>query len=237
MMAVGQYVWVHGKAQVPGVIGRKPIYLMSHDDRNKVPELSDLWIDIGATSKADALDKIALGDPITYMSELQSLMGDRAAARGFDNKAGAFVVAEALRLLKRGRRFTQRVGVYATGTVQEEVRGEEPRRQPLQPMRNRASQQTLALRPTIQELQRKSGAKRTSERDRSLLAAPTSTRSCSNCFAMRARKRTFLSKLKLKAGRRAPTRKPCRSVGLEWQRAQSAFLWLHAGLRHANCYH
>jgi endoglucanase len=121
MIAVGQHVWIHGKTRVAGVIGRKPIHQLTSDERNKVPEFSDLWIDVGATSKAEVMEQISLGDPITYMAEFRQLMGDRAAARGFDNKVGAFVVAEALRLLKEDGGLHADVGVYATGTVQEEV--------------------------------------------------------------------------------------------------------------------
>jgi putative aminopeptidase FrvX len=121
MIAVGQHVWIHGKTRVPGVIGRKPIHLMSSDDRTKVPEFSDLWIDVGATSKAQVMEQISLGDVVTYTAEFRELMTDRAAARGFDNKVGAFVVAEALRHLKEDGGLHNDVGVYATGTVQEEV--------------------------------------------------------------------------------------------------------------------
>ena len=120
-MAIGQHVWINGKTRVPGVIGRKPIHLMSPEDRTKVPEFSDLWIDVGASSKTGAMEKISLGDPITYSAEFRQLMGDRAAARGFDNKVGAFVVAEALRHLKEEGGLHSDIGVYATGTVQEEV--------------------------------------------------------------------------------------------------------------------
>lgn len=120
-IAIGQHVWVHGKKRVPGVIGRKPIHLMSSDERGKVPEFSDLWIDVGASSKAEVIEQVSLGDVVTYQSEFQKLMGDRAAARGFDNKMGAFVVAEALRLLKEDGGLHDHVGVYATGTVQEEI--------------------------------------------------------------------------------------------------------------------
>lgn len=120
-IAVGQHVWIHGKRRTAGVIGRKPIHLMSPDDRSKVPELADLWIDIGATSRAEAKEQIALGDVVTYQMEFQKLLGDRAAARGFDNKVGAFIVAEALRHLKEDGGLHPEVGVYAVGTVQEEV--------------------------------------------------------------------------------------------------------------------
>lgn len=120
-IAIGQHVWIHGKTRVPGVIGRKPIHLLSSDERGKVPEFSDLWIDVGASSKAEVLEQISYGDVVTYQAEFQPLMGDRAAARGFDNKMGAFIVAEALRLLKEDGGLHPDVGVYATGTVQEEV--------------------------------------------------------------------------------------------------------------------
>jgi endoglucanase len=94
---------------------------MEPDDRTKVPAFSDLWIDVGAASKAEVLEQIALGDVVTYMSEFQKLMGDRAAARGFDNKVGTFIVGEALRLLKQDGGLHPEVGLYATATVQEEV--------------------------------------------------------------------------------------------------------------------
>ncbi len=49
------------------------------------------------------------------------LLGDRATARGFDNKMGSFIVAEALRLLKADGGLDKNVGVYAVATVQEEI--------------------------------------------------------------------------------------------------------------------
>lgn len=118
---VGQRVWIHGKEQVPGIIGRKAIHLLDDDERKKKPELKDLWIDVGAATKTQAEEVISLGDPVTFQYEFQMLMGDRATARGFDNKMGAFVVAEALRLAKEGGRLDKAVGVYAVATVQEEI--------------------------------------------------------------------------------------------------------------------
>jgi endoglucanase len=118
---LGQRVWIHSrKTRVPGVIGRKAIHLLTPDERKQKPELHDLWIDIGAKSKKEALDGIELGDAVTYQWEFQALAGDRATARGFDNKMGAFVVAEALRhLAEKGT--AKGVGVIAVGTTQEEI--------------------------------------------------------------------------------------------------------------------
>jgi putative aminopeptidase FrvX len=83
--------------------------------------LKDLWIDVGAGSRAEAEALIQLGDVVTFQYEFQPLMGDRATARGFDNKMGSFVVAEALRLLKEDGGVHPDVGVYAVATVQEEI--------------------------------------------------------------------------------------------------------------------
>lgn len=121
MIPLGQRVWVHGKEKVAGVIGRKPIHLLDSSEREKRPELHDLWIDIGASSKAEALEVVSLGDPVTFQYEFQELLHERAAARGFDNKCGSWVVAEALRLLKEEGGLDANVGVYAVATVQEEI--------------------------------------------------------------------------------------------------------------------
>ncbi len=118
---VGQRVWVHGKTRVAGVIGRKAIHLLDDDERKKKPELRDLWIDIGAKSRDEAETLVELGDVATFQAEFQALLGDRATARGFDDKMGSFVVAEALRLLKEDGGLDPAVGVYAVATVQEEI--------------------------------------------------------------------------------------------------------------------
>lgn len=121
VIPVGQRVWVHGKKRIPGIIGRKAIHLLEEEERKKKPELKDLWVDIGASSKAEAEKLLSLGDVITFQYEFQQLLGDRATARGFDNKMGSFIVAEALRLLKQDGGLNKGVGVYAVATVQEEI--------------------------------------------------------------------------------------------------------------------
>lgn len=118
---IGQRVWIHGKERVPGIIGRKAIHLLKDEERKKKPEIEDMWIDIGCSSRDEVEKLIALGDPVTYQYEFQLLQGDRASARGFDNKMGSFIVAEALRLLKEDGGLDPNVGVYAVATVQEEI--------------------------------------------------------------------------------------------------------------------
>ncbi|MBA3724926.1 MAG: M42 family metallopeptidase [Armatimonadetes bacterium] len=118
---VGQRVWIHGpKGRVPGVIGRKAIHLLTQDERKQKPELDDLWIDIGVSSRDDAMGLIELGDVVTYQWEFQKMAGDVVTARGFDNKMGCFIVAEALRHLSE-KKPNKDVGVIAVATVQEEI--------------------------------------------------------------------------------------------------------------------
>ena len=122
MIALGQRVWIHNESgRVPGVIGRKPIHLLESSEKDKRPELHDMWIDIGAVDRAEAEKLVTVGDPVTYQWEFAELAGDRVTARGFDNKMGAYVVAEALRILKEDGGLDPNVGVYATATVQEEI--------------------------------------------------------------------------------------------------------------------
>lgn len=120
-IAVGQRVLIHTDGgPVPGVIGRKPIHLLEAKDRDTVVKLDAQYIDIGAASKKDAEELVRLGDPITFDRKLERLHGDRVTARGFDDKAGVFVVAEVLRMMSECGRKPP-VDVYCVASVQEEV--------------------------------------------------------------------------------------------------------------------
>lgn len=121
MVPLGNRVFVHGTERIPGVIGRKPIHLLENGEKDKRPDMSDMYIDIGASSKEEAMKYVGIGDVATYQWEFQALLGDRAVARGFDNRVGSFCVVEALRQLKESGRLHKDVGVYAVATVQEEI--------------------------------------------------------------------------------------------------------------------
>ena len=103
---------------VDGVIGKKPIHLLTEDDRKKVPKIQDLWIDIGAANKAEAESYVQVGDPITVELEYRELKNNLIAAPATDDKAGVWVVMEALRRIDPEQ---LKVGVFAVSTVQEEV--------------------------------------------------------------------------------------------------------------------
>jgi endoglucanase len=116
-----QRVVVHTRhGAVKGVVGRVAPHLMREEKEAKAPKIHDLFIDIGAGSKAQAEKLVRIGDPITLSDEFDHLRDDLVIARAFDNRVGTFAVAEALRLLKEGKVKLQ-AEVCAVSNVQEEV--------------------------------------------------------------------------------------------------------------------
>jgi endoglucanase len=117
----GLRVHIHARDKVlTGVIGKKPIHLMEPKDRETVVKLDAQYIDIGATSRQEAEGLVRVGDPITFAADLQQLQNGRVTSRGFDDKAGSFVVAEVLRLVSQ-RKKPLAIDLYGVSSVQEEV--------------------------------------------------------------------------------------------------------------------
>lgn len=117
----GKVVNIHAaKGTVSGVVGKRPIHLMDTKDRETVVKLEAQYIDIGAKDKKDAQKHVRVGDCITFESGFTRLQGDRVACRGFDDKAGSFVVAEVLRLVASDKKKLP-VDLYGVSSVQEEI--------------------------------------------------------------------------------------------------------------------
>ncbi len=99
-----------------GVIGSKAPHVMSSEDKKKVVEAKNMFIDIGATSRKE-VEKLGIrpGTPVTLDREFRELQGSRVTGKAMDNRAGVVMMVEALRRTKTD------ATVYAVGTVQEEV--------------------------------------------------------------------------------------------------------------------
>ncbi len=103
---------------VYGVVGKKPIHLMKAEDREKASCMTDLWVDIGATSGAEARAMLSVGDPAVIDARAIEMPNDRLVSRSIDDRIGAFIVLEA------ARRYAERPGVarvVAAATAQEEI--------------------------------------------------------------------------------------------------------------------
>lgn len=109
-----QRVIVHGKKDLIGVMGSKPIHVMSQEERNKLPKTTDFFIDLGMP-KEEVEKNISIGDPVTRDRELIE-MGECVNCKSIDNRVAVFILIEALKNLKNPA-----YDVFATFTVQEEV--------------------------------------------------------------------------------------------------------------------
>ena len=117
---VGQRVRLLAQnGDVTGVIGKKPIHLIKGDEKEKASKIEDLWIDIGAKDR-DAVKRrgVRVGDPAVIDARVVELDEELVASRAIDNRIGAFVVLEALRLLSADR---PAASVTAVATSQEEI--------------------------------------------------------------------------------------------------------------------
>lgn len=97
-----QRVTVHtADGPINGVVGNVPPHLTKgEENKKKTPEMHDLFLDIGATSKSDAEKWVRVGDPITLNNQFELLRNNLATGRALDNRVGTFAVAETLRQIK-----------------------------------------------------------------------------------------------------------------------------------------
>ncbi len=115
----GRRVIIHTQdGPVRGVTGRRAVHLTPRGERGKEQKVEDIWIDIGVSDKAEAEALVRVGDAVTYELGMQPLRNGLAVARAFDNKIGAWVVAEALRRIDAA---ACKAEVVSVATVQEEL--------------------------------------------------------------------------------------------------------------------
>jgi endoglucanase len=116
---VGQRIRFLGRGgDVIGVVGKKPIHLMKVADRDNASKMTDLWVDIGASSRAEAEGRLSVGDAGVIDSKTIDFPNNRIVSRSIDDRIGAFVALETL------RRYAQNPGkarVVAAATTQEEI--------------------------------------------------------------------------------------------------------------------
>lgn len=109
-----QRVIIHGKEDVIGVMGSKPIHVMSAEEKNKVSKTTDYFIDLGR-NKEEVEKLISVGDPITRERGLIE-MGNCVNCKSLDNRVSVFILIETIKKLK-GIPYD----LYAVFSTQEEV--------------------------------------------------------------------------------------------------------------------
>ncbi|MFG0262753.1 MAG: M42 family metallopeptidase [Novipirellula sp. JB048] len=112
-------IWT-AQGPVAAVISRKPIHLLSETEKGNVVQLKEMWLDIGAKDEAQARELVRIGDPVTLDLTYRALLDDRVSGPGMDNKAGMWVVMEALRRSASAASLL-RCHLHSVSTVQEEI--------------------------------------------------------------------------------------------------------------------
>ncbi len=116
-------IWTD-QGPLAAVISRKPIHLLNEVERKQVVQLEQLWLDIGAKDKAEASERVRIGDCVTLQLQYRPLLGKLASGPGMDNKTGMWTVIEALRRVSemtRGNNTTLDCHLHSVSTVQEEI--------------------------------------------------------------------------------------------------------------------
>jgi len=109
------------KGDVLGVVGCKPPHELRDDDRKKVLELKDMYIDVGGTSDWEVQKKLDIrpGDPIVPDSSFAVMANPNLLlAKAWDNRVGCALAAETALGLKGAKHPNT---LFAVATVQEEV--------------------------------------------------------------------------------------------------------------------
>ncbi|MGM0502023.1 MAG: M42 family metallopeptidase, partial [Bacillota bacterium] len=105
---------VVGEDKVPGIIGAKAIHLQKPQERKKILDYKQLYIDIGAKNKKDAKQSVDIGDMVAFTTDYSQLGPNTAKAKAFDDRVGCAVL---IQILKNNYDFP----LYGVFTVQEEV--------------------------------------------------------------------------------------------------------------------
>ena len=85
-----------GPGRIPGVIGLKPIHLTTAEERKKVPKITELYLDIGAKNREEALSRVELGDVAVFVSEPVDFGDGMLKAKAIDDRVGCAVMVKLL---------------------------------------------------------------------------------------------------------------------------------------------
>ncbi len=114
----GQEVVVHGKKDLPGIIGSRPPHVLPKEERRKIVPMERLFVDVGL-SKEELPKWVRVGDLISFRHSFTALQGEWASGKAFDDRVGVAVVGACLANL--AERWKHTWDVYGVATSQEEI--------------------------------------------------------------------------------------------------------------------
>jgi putative aminopeptidase FrvX len=119
LLVPGRHFVIHGgDGPVHAVGGKKPTHIIPADERDKAPALDEQFLDIGASSREEALKRVAIGDPVTFTPEFIELSPGVFGTQALDDRAGVYCLVRALELYAAAPGAARLTGVC---TVHEET--------------------------------------------------------------------------------------------------------------------
>jgi len=115
-LLLGQPVLVHGRRELPGVIGSRPPHILNPSERDKLVPWDKLVVDVGLPAE-EVAQLVRVGDVISFRQEMQELLGGRVAGKALDNRVSVVAIAACLETLQTRQ---HQWDIYAVATVQEE---------------------------------------------------------------------------------------------------------------------
>ena len=83
-----------GDREIPGVIGTRPIHLLTEEERKEYAKIEDMRIDIGAKSREEAQKLVCPGDIATFIGPWRELGEDSILAKAIDDRAGCALLLD-----------------------------------------------------------------------------------------------------------------------------------------------
>ncbi len=111
---MAQRVTVLGKKDLPGVIGSKPVHILTDEERKKHLDIRDYFIDLGLP-KEKVVELVTIGDPVTMYRKMEEI-GDSVTCKTMDDRVGVYCMVEAVRKAKKSP-----ADLYVVASTQEEV--------------------------------------------------------------------------------------------------------------------
>ncbi len=102
------------KNGIKGIIGIKAVHLVTKEEEETVPKVSDLYIDIGASSEEEAKEHVSIGDYATFDTLYEEFGNNKIKAKAIDDRIGCYALTQSLK-------EETEYDLYACFTTQEEV--------------------------------------------------------------------------------------------------------------------
>lgn len=103
---------------IEGVIGIRPPHWAKKTDQPTLSNVGDLWVDIGATSREEAMELVSIGDTITFNPHFEILCNNTIVSKSIDNSVGVSILLYLIEILKD---LKTEVSISFVFSVQEEI--------------------------------------------------------------------------------------------------------------------